>query len=45
MEQQRLGWSMHEAYLRVYQAYDSRVNDTFVWIEEALAEAKKTFET
>ena len=40
-----LSWSMQEAYIKAYRSFDGRLNDTYVWIEEAIAEAKKTFET
>ena len=41
----QLGWSIQEAYIKALQTVDARINETYVWIEEALAEAKKTLET
>jgi hypothetical protein len=40
-----VGWSVHEAYLKAYKSFEDRLNDTYTWIDEALAEAKKTFDT
>jgi len=43
--QSLLAWSLQEAFIISYRTIDGRLNDTYVWIEEAIAEAKKTFET
>jgi hypothetical protein len=43
--QNKLGWSLHEACFKAHTTFDSRINEAYVWIEEALTEARKTFET
>lgn len=42
-----LGWSMHIAYIKALTDSDfiHRVNENFIWIDEVIAEAKKTLTT
>lgn len=41
----KLGWALHEACFKAHTSFDNRLDEIYVWIEEALTEARKTFET
>lgn len=40
-----LGWGVHLSFVKVMNDFSHRVNENFVWIDEVIAEAKRTLKT
>lgn len=41
-DSQPLGWQIHEAAVKSLKGFDLRLGETYVWVREVIAEAKKT---
>lgn len=44
-EKMALGWGVHLSFVKVMNDFSHRVNENFVWIDEVIAEAKRTLKT